>query len=234
MDPPEEEQVAAGRRLKRERVGVDPVMDRRQVVEARMPVGVADRNVGGALVVALVDRQDPFRREPVDRRQDGRLDEPAVGQRQEVEAVVDEVELAGPLEGVRDVEALGHLRLDVRILGVRASDDGRETARGRRVGGREEGHVDAPGNEPFGQQRRELLPRPVVTGRHAPRDRRQDRDARRSHEGGALGRHGGHQHRAHEPIQDHRGKREDDRRPDRGPQELVDCEMARERVGDLE
>ncbi len=92
-----------------------------------MPVGVADRDVGAALVVPLVDRQDPLRREPVDRRQDRRLDELAVGEREEVEAVVDEVELAGALEGVRDVEALGHLGLDLRILGVPASDDRGET-----------------------------------------------------------------------------------------------------------
>ena len=40
----------------------------------------------------------------------GGVDEPAVGQRQEVEAVVDDVELAGVLERVGDVQRLGDLR----------------------------------------------------------------------------------------------------------------------------
>ena len=89
-----------------------------------MPVGVADRDVGRGLVVALVRPAGSARDEnPWIGRQDGRLDEPAVGQREEVEAVVDEVELVGPLEGVRDVETLDDLRLDVGILRVPASDD---------------------------------------------------------------------------------------------------------------
>ena len=103
-------------------------MDRREVVETRMPVGVADRDVVGARVVPLIDRQDSLRRESVDRRQDRRLDEPAVGQRKEVEAVVDDVELAGTFESVRNVKALGRLGLDVRILGVRTWDNRSETA----------------------------------------------------------------------------------------------------------
>ena len=115
----------------------------------------------------------------MDRRQHRRLDEAAVGQRQEVEAVVDHVELVGPLEDVRDVEALGHLRVDVRILRVPAGDDRREPARGHRVGGREERHVDAAGDQALGQERGELLPRAVVAWRHAPRDRRQHGHAQR-------------------------------------------------------
>ena len=126
MDPAEEEQVAAGRRMQRERGGVDPVMDRRQVIEARMPVRIADRNIGGRRVVPLVHGQDPRRREAVDRREHRRLDEPAVGEREKIEAVVDDVELVRPLEGVRDVQALGHLRVDVRIFGVTTGDDSSE------------------------------------------------------------------------------------------------------------
>ena len=48
VDPAEEQQVPAGGRVEREGVGVDPVVDRREVVEARVPVGVADRDVGAA------------------------------------------------------------------------------------------------------------------------------------------------------------------------------------------
>ena len=54
----------------------------------------------------------------MDRGDDRRVDEPAVGQRQEVEAVVDHVELGRALEGVRDVEAFDDLRVDGRVLRV--------------------------------------------------------------------------------------------------------------------
>ena len=46
MDAAEEQQVAARRRVQRERVRVDPVVDGGQVVEARMAIGVADGDVG--------------------------------------------------------------------------------------------------------------------------------------------------------------------------------------------
>ena len=46
----------------------------------------------------------------------GGVDEPAVGQREEVEAVVDDVEVAGVLEGVGDVQRLGDLRFDRVVL----------------------------------------------------------------------------------------------------------------------
>ena len=42
----------------------------------------------------------------------------AVGQRQEVEAVVDQVELARPLEDLGDVEAFPYLGIGVRRFGV--------------------------------------------------------------------------------------------------------------------
>ena len=38
----------------------------------------------------------------------------------------------------------------------------------------------------------------------------------------------------HDQVENHRGEREDDRRPDRCPEEMVDREMARDRVDNLE
>ena len=52
-----------------------------------------------------------------------------------------------------------------------------EASAGDRVGGREQGHVESAGDEPLGQERRELLPRAVVARRHPPRDRREHGDA---------------------------------------------------------
>ena len=50
----------------------------------------------------------------MDRRHHGSVHEIAVGQGQEVEAVVNDVELVGPLEDRGDVQALGDLRIDAR------------------------------------------------------------------------------------------------------------------------
>ena len=171
MDPTEEEEVASGLRVKREGVGVDPVVDRRQVIQARIAVGIADCDVGAAIVVALVHRQDPRRREPVDRREDRRLDQAAVRQRKEVEAVVDDVELVCPLEDVRYVQALADLGLCLRILRIRSRHDRGEAARRPGVASRKQRHVDPALDQALGEERRELFPRTVVARRHPPRDR---------------------------------------------------------------
>ena len=118
---------AAGAEL--ERVDVDAVVDRRDVVERGVAVGVADRDVVAAPVVLLVDRHDPLGREAVDRRDHRRVDEAAVGQRQEVEAVVDEVELVGSLEDRGDVQALPDLGVEARILRLAGRGGRRRGAR---------------------------------------------------------------------------------------------------------
>ena len=168
MDAPEEQQIAARRIVEGERGGFDPVVDRGGIVEVGMAVGSADCDVGRGSVIAPVDLDDPGRREPMNRRHDRRVDEAAVGQRQEVETVVDDVELTGPLERVSDVEALGHLRFDRRILRVPPGNRCGKPTRGDRVSGGEQRHVDSSRNESLGQERGELFPRPVVTGGHAP------------------------------------------------------------------
>ena len=59
MDAAEEEQVLAGVGVHGEGVDVDAVVDRGGIVQAGVPVGVADRDVCGRRVVALVHRHDP-------------------------------------------------------------------------------------------------------------------------------------------------------------------------------
>ena len=116
MDPSEEQQMLAGARMDREPVDIDAVVNGGGVVQIRVSIGVADRHVRGGAVVALVDGNDPLGREPVDRRDHRCGDEIAVRERQEVEPVVDDVELAGALEHRRDVQALGDLGVDRRVL----------------------------------------------------------------------------------------------------------------------
>ena len=68
-------------------------------MKSGVAVSVADRDVGAEVVVLLVHGHDGRSDEkPWIVVQHGRGDEIAVGERQEVEPVVDDVELAGALE----------------------------------------------------------------------------------------------------------------------------------------
>ena len=58
MNPSEEEQVVARPHPRLELVHVDPVVNRRHVVQVRVAVGVANRHVVTPRVVLLEDRHD--------------------------------------------------------------------------------------------------------------------------------------------------------------------------------
>ena len=112
----------------------------------------------------------------MDRGQDRRLDQPAVGEWEEVEAVVDEVELISPFEDGGDVKTLLDLGIQGGILGVSRGSGAHQPSAGHRVRGGEEGDVHTLPDQPFGEQRHELLPWPVMARGNPPRDRSQDRD----------------------------------------------------------
>ena len=166
--------------MDRERVDIDAVVDGGGVVQIRVSIGVADRHVRGGAVVALVDGNDPVGREPVDRGDHRRRDEIAVRERQEVEPVVDDVELASALEHGRDVQALCDLGVDRLVLRPARRRGRVQPGRGDRVCSGEQRDVMTGGHQPLGEQRRELLPRPVVTRWCPPRDRRQHGDSDRA------------------------------------------------------
>lgn len=63
---------------------------------------------------------------------------------------------------------LPRLGVEGRILGVPGWGDSDEIRGRDRVRSGEQGDIDTSGNEPFGQQRGELLPWPVVTWRDPP------------------------------------------------------------------
>ena len=145
----------------------------------RVSIGVADRHVVAAPVVLLIDGEDPLRGKTVDRSDDRRVDQPREAERQEVEAVVDEVELGGALEYGGDVQALPHLRVDGGVFRVSAWGAPDQASFGDRVSGGEEGDVEPALDQALGQERDELLPWSIVAGRHAPRDRGEHRHAER-------------------------------------------------------
>ena len=80
------------------------------------------------------------------------VDEAAVGEREEVETVVDEVELVGALEHRRDVEAFGDLGVDGGVFGPAVGGGAVERGCGHRVGRGEQGDVVAGGHEALGEQ----------------------------------------------------------------------------------
>lgn len=115
----------------------------------------------------------------MDRRDHGCRDEAAVGEWEEVESVVDDVELVGTLEHGGDVEAFGGLRVDGGVVGPAARSGAVEVGGGDRVGGGEQGDVVTGCDQSLGEQRRELLPWPVVARRGPPCDRGEHRDPER-------------------------------------------------------
>ena len=77
VDPAEKDQIIAAGFLKRVQREVDSVIDRRQVVQPRRAIGVADRDEV-SVTILLIDRHDSGRRESVNGCQDRRLHQPGV------------------------------------------------------------------------------------------------------------------------------------------------------------
>src|ERR1039458_4108377 len=115
MNTAKEQQIVPSRSIQGEGVGVDPVVDGSEIVEVGMAVGVANGDVAASSVVLLENRQDARRRKPVNGGEHRGGYQLGIGQWEEVEAVVNEVELGGPLEHLGDVQALGALGFGVGI-----------------------------------------------------------------------------------------------------------------------
>ena len=179
---PKKSRWSPGAGCSREGVDVDAVVDGGRVVQARVAVGVADGHVGRRRVVALVDGHDARRREAVDGGHDRGVDQAAVGERQEVEAVVDDVEVAG---AARTPTAMCR---HSATLGSMSSSSDHPCARRwpcsaavvTESAGGEQRHVVAQRHQTLGEQRGEQLPRSVVAGRGAPGDRREHGDPQRA------------------------------------------------------
>jgi hypothetical protein len=97
-------------------------------------------------------------------------DKTAVGERQKVKTVVNQVELIGPIENCADMQAFPDLYIYPRALAIAASQDGDEFGRGLRVAGGEQRDVDTSVHEALGEKGYELLPWPIVPRWHPPGD----------------------------------------------------------------
>ncbi len=102
---------------------------------------------------------------------------PREDQRHEVGLVVDQVELAGALEQMGDVQRFPHLGVERLVLRIAARHDAIELAGGHAVERREQGDVDAARDQRLGQQAGDQLPRAIGARRRPPADRAEHRDA---------------------------------------------------------
>ena len=120
MNPAEEDQIVTARFLKRIQREVDPVINRREVIQPRRAIGVADGNKI-SVAILLINRHDSGRRESVNGCEHRRLHQPRVGQRHEVVMAMDEVKLGSVLERLGDVQVFGDFGIDGGILFIAPS-----------------------------------------------------------------------------------------------------------------
>ena len=127
-------------------------------------------------VARPVGGQDSGVGEPVHGRDERRTAMLREGEGEPVEVTVNEVELAGPRQGVRDVHGLGDPAVRRGIVGVSLRAYAVEPSRGNRIQGRKQCHVDPCSHQPVREQTRDLFPWPVGARRSSPRNGPQESD----------------------------------------------------------
>src|SRR5947209_1131440 len=167
MNAADEDQRLSGFRPKREVLQTDTVIDRGDVGQVRVAVGIAYRDKMG-MSVGSIDEAKLVEREAMHGCDNRCGDEARVSQRHEVVVTVDEVKLACPLHGCSEVQKLPYLRLEGRILGVWPRDDRFKGRTGERITRGEERDVIAAANQSLAQVCDYRFPCPVLTRWRAP------------------------------------------------------------------
>jgi hypothetical protein len=132
MNAAQENQVITAGFLKRVQREVNPVVDRRQVIQPRRAIGIADGNKI-SVTVLLIDGHDFRRRESMDGGENWRLNQPAVSQRHEIVVVVDEIKLSSVLKRFGDVKIFGHLGIGDGILFISLVHHSMQMSTGDRI-----------------------------------------------------------------------------------------------------
>ena len=101
-----------------ERPDINAVVNRGRVGKCRMAVGVADRHVLDAIGVFEICGQGGVGGKSVDGGDHRRVDQSGVGEREEIETVVDQIEIGGAFEHRGDVQRLPRLGVECRVFGV--------------------------------------------------------------------------------------------------------------------
>ena len=173
VNPAEEDEVISATFLDRVQREIDPVIDRREIIQTRCAIGVADRNKI-SVPILFVHGHDFGRGESVDGRKNRRLHESRVGQRHEVVVAVDEVKLSSVLKRFGNVKVLGYFGIDGGILFIPPVHHGMQVSSGHGIPGGEQCHIPTTGYQSFGNVAGYRLPRAVLPGRRSPGYRRQD------------------------------------------------------------
>src|SRR2546426_799187 len=182
MNSTEEKQVVSAPASQCELFKRDAVINSRHVIELRMSVRIADRDVVAATIVFLVDRHDSFGGKTVNRGDNRSLNQTAVSERQKIEMIVNQIELASPLEHFRDVQRLPYFGIHARVFRVRSRADRDESGSSNRICSREQRDVDAALDQALSQKRDNSLPRSVVPRQYSPGNWRQHRDSHKANE----------------------------------------------------
>jgi len=128
------------------------VIDRGEIIEAGVAVGVADGYVISAAIIFLIDGQDPFRGEAVNGGQYRRWHQATIGEWQKVEVIMNQVEFGGPLKHGGNVQTLPNFGIEALIFRVGTRADGCQPGLGERVSRSEKGHLKAALNQALSQQ----------------------------------------------------------------------------------
>ena len=95
-----------------------------------MTVGVADRHVLDAIGVLEICGQRGVGGKSVDGGDHRRVDEPRVGEREEIKTVVDQIEVGGTFEHRSDVQRLPRLGVERRVFRVPGGSNAHQPGRG--------------------------------------------------------------------------------------------------------
>ena len=103
MDAAEEQEIVRTDGIEREIGDRNAVVDRRGIVQRRMTIRLADRDIVHAVLIGFVHWQDAIGREAVDRRHHRRIDQRCEGVGGEIRLIVDQVEPARLCEQMGEV-----------------------------------------------------------------------------------------------------------------------------------
>jgi hypothetical protein len=114
---------------------IDAVMNGLDIIEFRRPVGIADGDIEGFTVVFFIHRQNSRRRKAVNSGHNRGGSQTAIGQRQIIEMVVDNVVGIGTLKEFRYVQALPDLGDEGAAFFITLGANGMQFGTGLRVRG---------------------------------------------------------------------------------------------------
>ena len=99
---------------------------------------------------------------------DRSLNQPGVSERQKIEVIMNQVKIGRTLEDLRNMKTFSNLRVNGRILGIRARTYSDQLAPGSGIPGGEKRNIQAQSTQLCCEQAHDVFPRAVMAGRGPP------------------------------------------------------------------